>query len=147
MITIREAKKEDIPAILSLYSEKEIDDGKVLDIDTANILFTEIMSYPDYKIYLCMHDNNIVGTFSLVILTNLAHMGAKSGLIEDVVVLEKYRSKGIGKGMMRFVIEKCREKCCYKIALSSNMKRVRAHQFYEDIGFKKHGFSFTMELE
>jgi hypothetical protein len=39
-----------------------------------------------------------------------------------------------------------KEKGCYKMTLSSNLKRESAHAFYDSLGFKKHGFSFLVEL-
>jgi hypothetical protein len=30
--------------------------------------------------------------------------------------------------------------------LSTNIKRQRAHKFYEDLGFEKHGFSYTVNF-
>lgn len=82
-----------------------------------------------------------MGTFAL------AHMGDKSGLIEDVVVRADMQGKGIGKKMMANAIDICKSKNCYKVALSSNIKRERSHRFYESLGFKRHGYSFYMELE
>ena len=40
----------------------------------------------------------------------------------------------------------CREKGCYKLMLSSNLKRARAHAFYDSLGFERHGHSFRTEL-
>jgi ribosomal protein S18 acetylase RimI-like enzyme len=39
-----------------------------------------------------------------------------------------------------------REAGCYKLVLSSNQKRERAHAFYESLGFQRHGFSFVIEI-
>ena len=80
-------------------------------------------------------------------MDNLAHMGSKSGLIEDVVVSQALHGQGIGKQMIAFAIQTCKEKSCYKVCLSSNLKRKNAHKFYENIGFKIHGYSFLMELD
>lgn len=33
----------------------------------------------------------------------------------------------------------------HKLALSSHVKRVRAHKFYESLAFEKHGFSFLIQ--
>ena len=46
--------------------------------------------------------------------------------------------------MMRFALDRCRAKGCYKLALSSNAKRERAHAFYESLGFERHGYSFRV---
>ena len=34
---------------------------------------------------------------------------------------------------------------CYKLALSSNRRRERAHAFYESLGFERHGVSFVID--
>jgi GNAT superfamily N-acetyltransferase len=64
-----------------------------------------------------------------------------------VGVMPEMQEKGIGKTMMKFALKQAKEKGCYKMTLSSNLKRERAHKFYESLGFKKHGFSFLMELD
>lgn len=144
---IREATVKDLSKIIELYSQSDMDDGKVPLIDDAKEIYLKMKTYPDYNIYVAEMENEIVGTFALAIMDNIAHMGSKSGLIEDVVVSQKYQGKGIGTQMMNYAIELCKEKSCYKVCLSSNLKRNNAHKFYEGIGFKKHGYSFLMEIE
>ena len=144
---IRIAVDEDLSDILELYSQPDIDNKQVLDINEAKAIFNKMKLYPDYHVYVAEIDGKIVGTFALAIMDNLAHMGSKSGLIEHVVVSQPLQGQGIGKQMMKFAIEICKEKSCYKACLSSNLKRKDAHRFYENIGFKIHGYSFLMELE
>lgn len=141
---IRTANENDLPDILELYSQ--IDNEKSLSIDEAKTIFNKMGSYPDYQIYVVEIDGKIIGTFALAIMDNLAHMGSKSGLIEDVVVSEAFRGQRIGKQMMAHAVEICKKESCYKVCLSSNLKRCDAHKFYEGIGFKIHGYSFLMEL-
>ncbi|MCO1601628.1 GNAT family N-acetyltransferase [Desulfosporosinus nitroreducens] len=47
---------------------------------------------------------------------------------------------------MQFVMEKAKEENCYKLMLSSNKKRIEAHKFYEQLGFRQHGISFMIEV-
>jgi len=35
---------------------------------------------------------------------------------------------------------------CYKLMLSSNLRREAAHRFYASLGFEKHGYSFQIDL-
>ena len=144
---IRPATETDLPDILNLYSQPDMGDGKVLTLDNAKDIFAKIKTYPDYNLYVAEIDGKIVGTFALAIMDNLAHMGSKSGLIEDVVVSQSYQRQGIGKKMMIYAIEICKAKSCYKVCLSSNIKRNNAHEFYKSLGFKIHGYSFLTELE
>ena len=142
-IQIRAATDADLPSILALYVQVE-DDGRI-PVERARSIFARIHSYPDYKVYVATLSGSIVGTFALLIMDNLAHMGAPSGVVEDVVVQGDWQCKGVGKQMMRFAMDRCRERGCYKLALSSNLKREAAHRFYDGLGFQRHGHSFAVQ--
>lgn len=146
-INIRPAGAEDLPAILALYAQPEIDNGNVLSVNEAARLHAKFSRYPDYTLYVTEAGGRVAGSFALLIMDNLGHLGAPSAIVEDVVVDPALHGQGIGQQMMRFAIEKSREKNCYKLMLSSNAKRERAHAFYEALGFERHGFSFRIELD
>jgi GNAT superfamily N-acetyltransferase len=105
-----------------------------------------MISYPNYKLYVAVIKNNIIGSFALLIMINLGHMGAPSGILEDVVVAPNYHGQGVGRKRVNYAKTVCKEKGCYKLLVSSNMKRKDAHAFYESIKFQKHGFSFLVDL-
>ena len=144
-VTIREASAADLPAILELYAQPDMDGGKRLSLAEAEVLFSRIQSYPNYKIYAAVADDRIVGVFSLLMMDKLAHQGTPAGIVEDVVVQQDLQGQGIGRKMMAFAMDRCREAGAYKLVLSSNLRREKAHQFYESLGFRKHGFSFVVE--
>jgi ribosomal protein S18 acetylase RimI-like enzyme len=144
---IRPAKSADLRGVLALYAQPALDDGHVLPIQDAEYIFARFARYPDYTLYVVEIDRQIVGTFALLIMDNLGHLGAPSAVIEDVAVDPALQSRGIGRKMMRFALERAREKHCYKLVLSSNAKRTRAHAFYESLGFERHGFSFRVALD
>ena len=145
-IIIEEATRNDLKAILDLFSLPDMDNGNVLSVEDAGKIFDKMSCYPNYKTYVARDRQKIVGTFSLIIMENIIHIGGFTGLVESVVVHDQYRSRGIGKMMMEFAIQKCKESECYKMSLSSKLIRERAHAFYERLGFKKHGYSFLIEL-
>jgi GNAT superfamily N-acetyltransferase len=146
-VLVRKASAADIAGVLALYAQPDLDDGKVLPVDQAIALWERFARYPDYTLYVAEQDNEIVGTFALLVMDNLGHLGSPSGIVEDVVVAPARQSSGIGAAMMRFALERCREKRCYKLVLSSNAKRARAHAFYESLGYERHGYSFRVNLE
>ena len=96
-VSIREAERADLPGILDIYAEPDIDDGNVLDLTSAESMLDRMQLYPDYTLYVAVVDNTIVGSFALLIMDNLAHMGAPSAVVEDVVVRLRWRDKGIGE--------------------------------------------------
>lgn len=146
-LSIRQAVLNDLPRILEIYRELTEDPEDKISIIEAENKFKKIESYPDYKLYVAEYGNQIIGTFALLIMDNIAHRGEPSSIIEDVAVKKEFQGKGIGKEMMRFAMNLSRQKGCYKMVLSSHMRRDQAHKFYESLGFKKHGFSFIVELK
>jgi ribosomal protein S18 acetylase RimI-like enzyme len=145
-VSIREATATDLPSILQLYAENEERTHDLLDLGKARVIWDKFKAYPNYKLYIARLHDTVVGTFALLIMDNLAHGGAKSGIVEDVIVASKFQRREIGKQMMRFAMERCRKAGCYKLALSSNLKRASAHAFYESIGFARHGYSFAIDV-
>ena len=67
----------------------------------------------------------------------------KSGIIEDVVVKENQRGKGIGKLLVNNLIEKAKKNNCDKIILSSSEKNLK---FYQKLGFQKNEFEMIMRI-
>ncbi len=143
-LLVREAVSDDLPAILALYAQPDIDDGATLAMHDAQVIFAKIATYPDYRLFVAQDGPSIVGTFALLIMDNLGHLGARSAIVEDVAVDPARHREGIGQAMMAFAIEQCRRAGCYKLTLSSNLKRDAAHAFYDALGFERHGYSFRI---
>jgi len=146
-VVIREALEEDLPQVLALYAQPGLDDGHTLTVEQATLHYRRFKQYPNYRLFVAELNGAIVGTFALLIMDNLAHVGTPSGVVEDVVVTAHLRGKGIGRRMMETALAICREGGCYKMALSSNLKREAAHAFYESLDFEKHGYSFRVVFE
>ncbi len=146
-VMIRQAAESDLPAILRLYAQPEIDDGDILPVEDAAKIFRRFADYPDYHLFVAEQDGEVVGSYALLIMDNIGHLGARSAVVEDVVVDPKRQGAGIGKTMMRAALTEAAKKGCYKLALSSNQKRDRAHAFYESLGFDRHGYSFLVTPE
>ncbi len=146
-LVIRDADSHDLAGVLALYAQPDLDDGAILPLHDAERIFARFARYPDYKLYVAELDGRIVGTFALLIMDNLGHLGAPSAIVEDVAVGPVFHGRGVGRAMLRYAMASASEKHCYKIVLSSNARRERAHSFYESLGFERHGFSFRVLLE
>jgi GNAT superfamily N-acetyltransferase len=146
VILIRGAAKADMPAVLRLLHQLDNEDEPQISEEDATRIFERMDTYPDYGVFVAEVDGTIAGTFTLLLMDKRGHNGKPAGIVEDVVVDEGRRGHGIGKEMMRSAMEYCRARGCYKLALSSNERRTEAHAFYESLGFRRHGFSFLIEL-
>jgi ribosomal protein S18 acetylase RimI-like enzyme len=58
-------------------------------------------------------------------------------IVEDVVVDERFRGRGIAKGLMNEAIRLAREAGASGISLTSNPQRVEANRLYQSLGFQK----------
>ena len=145
-LSIREADQFDLPEVLELLRELDLDGDKPMSQAEAMRLFDRIGDYPDYTIYLARKEGEAVGTYALLIMDKLEHGGAPSGIVDSVAVAKAFQGQGIGKAMMRHAMDKCREKGCYKLMLSSNKTREDAHRFYEGLGFHMHGYSYAIDV-
>jgi GNAT superfamily N-acetyltransferase len=144
---IRQATTDDAPAIVALYQSAGIESGESFTPEEARAHFALFARYPNYRIFVAVLDEEIVGTYELLIMDNLAKRGRRSGVVEDVAVSPQHQGAGIGRALMEHAREQCRNAGCYKFVLSSGISREDAHTFYESIGLKRHGFSFLAEIK
>ena len=145
-LTIRIARAADVSSLLSLYKLLEVVTEPAVSLECALAGFRDLESNPRHKLYVAELGATIVGTFSLIFIPGLSHSARDSCVIEDVVVASELQGAGIGKQMMRFAMAACVARHCYKLVLSSHVRRERAHRFYEGLGFRKHGYSYLLDL-
>ena len=74
---------------------------------------------------------------------DVAAEAALFALVEDVAVHPDAQGRGVGRALMDEAMRIARDAGCYKLALSSNSKRSKAHAFYESLGYERHGVSFV----
>ena len=89
---------------------------------------------------VALEKGNVLGYASIHYIKKITR---KSGIIEDVVVKENQRGKGIGKLLVKNLIEKAKKNDCDKIILSSSKKNLK---FYQKLGFQKNEFEMIMRI-
>ncbi|MCM0592472.1 MAG: GNAT family N-acetyltransferase [Gloeotrichia echinulata IR180] len=145
-VDIRIATREDWPILNYLYAD--MDGQTPMSSDLAEKILTEITQFPNYQIYLAVEKHQAVGTFSLLYVPTMMHrVYHKFAVLDGVAVSSELRGQGIGTQMVQAALKLSTEAGCYKLMLSSNIKRERAHQFYQSLGFKQHGWSFQCVLQ
>ena len=90
--------------MLRLYAQPALDDGRILALEAAERILERMARYPDYRLYVVTRDDRVVGTFALLIMDNLAHLGTPSAVIEDVAVAPDWQRRGVGRAMMRHAL-------------------------------------------
>jgi len=94
----------------------------------------EIISSNNTLLIAADHGNSkIVATLTIVFYRTPVGLRAR---IEDVVVDKDSRGKGIGEALIRYAIEKAKQRGCASVDLTSRPDRIQANRLYRKIGFK-----------
>ncbi|MBI4093958.1 GNAT family N-acetyltransferase [Candidatus Kaiserbacteria bacterium] len=110
---------------------------------SAEVLQT-LIENPMSELWAAVEEGAIVGMATLVFIQKIAGVSTR---IEDVIVHEKFRGKGLGKALCQKLIERSRERGAYSIHLTSRPDRVAANELYKKLGFKLHNTNaYRMQL-
>jgi GNAT superfamily N-acetyltransferase len=136
---VRLARRDDVPAIVGLFAD---DHGGRSSPEHVTFgpgqlaAFDALAQQPDNSVYVAERDGAVVGTFQLTFIRQLSYGGCLVAQIESVHVHSSQRGQGIGEQMMRFAIELARQRGALRVQLTSNVRRTRAHGFYQRLGFE-----------
>lgn len=67
--------------------------------------------------------------------------------LDNVVVAEKHRSKGLGKILFDFMEDMAKKENCTMLALDSYTTNFKAHKFFYSQGYAPRGFHFINILD
>ncbi len=81
--------------------------------------------------------DNAYPKVGMATLSTYTKLGARVGVIEDVVVDRAHRGKGIGKGLMNMLIAEARTLGLTRLQLTSRPSRNEAHGLYGSLGFEQ----------
>jgi len=93
----------------------------------------ELIANPLFELYLLEITGEIVGMASLHYMETLAK---KSAWVEDVVIHPKHQGKGLGKKVMKHLVECAKKKGLKHIDLTSSPHRIVANKLYQKLKFK-----------
>ena len=113
--------------------------------ELKNEIIRKILSDQNYIIIVAedLRSSKIIGTATLLIEQKFIHNGGKVGHIEDVVTRKGFEGRGIGKKIIKELIEVAREYGCYKIILDCD---ANVAKFYEKLGFVKKAITRRLDL-
>jgi GNAT superfamily N-acetyltransferase len=108
--------------------------------------FEAIAADPNQLLVRAVDKSLVVGAMQLTFIPGLARNGAWRLQIEAMRVRRDHRSQGIGRQMMRWALERARERHCTLVQLTSDSARTDAHRFYLALGFKPSHVGFKLWL-
>lgn len=148
-INIREARRNDLARLVELMEAMTITTSTVEANGASSLadyegVFELIERDPNHHLIVAEIDGQIVGSADLMIVPNLSHRGSPWAVMENVIVDESMRRKGIASAIVEYLVNLAKKSGCYKIGLSSSKERPAAHSMYESLGFKQYGLGFRI---
>lgn len=146
-ILVRRARKSDLPAIGKLLAElvSAMDDEESIDVGVAIKNCQRLLSDPGSHFLVAAIGGAPVGFINLTIRQTALHQ-SPSAMIDELVVAEEYRGKGIGNQLVLAAIKKCRQFGCCEVEVSTEKTNVKARKFYRKCGFNQRGILFEVDL-
>ncbi|HEX3711301.1 MAG TPA: GNAT family N-acetyltransferase [Trebonia sp.] len=141
MVTFRDARRADVPAIVALLADDILGAAREAaaagdQLDEAYLLaFEQIEADPRTRLIVAEADGQVAGTLQLNLLPGLSRHGMLRAQIEAVRVAAPHRGRGLGRTMIEWVIGQAREQGCGLVQLTSDKRRPDAIRFYESLGF------------
>ena len=137
--TIREARREDLPAVVRLFADDHLGSQRERYEDPLPEVYYDALAAsdadPNNEAMVVEHEGKIIGTLQITFIPNLTYQGGVRAMIEGVRIDSAYRGTGIGRQVFEWAIERARERGCHLVQLTADKTRPDAHRFYESLGF------------
>lgn len=149
-ISIRRAIEADVAAIVAMLADDALgrarEDASLPLAQPYLDAFAAIERDPNQLLAVMTDGDDVIGTLQITFLAGLSLRGAWRGQIEAVRVASGRRGEGLGQRLLEWAMDKCRERGCRIVQLTTNKSRTDAHRFYERLGFKASHIGYKLEL-
>ncbi|MBG0560025.1 GNAT family N-acetyltransferase [Actinoplanes aureus] len=138
---IRIATRADVPTVLNLLADDDLSRERGFgtvpeEVDPAVwAAFEAIDADERNELIVATDDGEVIGTCQLTFIPGLSRGGAERLLIEAVRIRSDQRGRGLGGELIRWTVERARERGCKIVQLTTDKRRTDAHRFYAALGF------------
>lgn len=132
-IVFREANALDAGNIQRLYQTLSKDENVQVLPERIEYIAQDSNNY----LYLIELDQSTVGSCFLTLCLDPMYSEQPYAVLENIIISPEFRKQGLGTYMLTAIERICFEKNCSKLMLLSSANRVKAHSFFQSIGFSK----------
>jgi ribosomal protein S18 acetylase RimI-like enzyme len=150
-VVFRIARREDVPAIVRLLADDELGNQRERYQDPLPEsyygAFEQLESDRNHELIVAELNGEVRGTLHLMFLPSLSYQGGLRAQVESVRVDKKCQNQGIGSKMMKWAIERARQRGAHIVQLTTHSSRADAHRFYQRLGFKGSHLGMKLSLK
>jgi len=132
LLTIRDAKTSDFSSVLNLIEELAIFENEPNAVDVSVEELQNDYNNNQFSCLVAEVDNKIVGV--ALYYNRYSTWKGKTIHLEDLIVNDKYRRNGIGKGLLKEVVEKAKAENLRRVEWCVLDWNTNAIKFYESVG-------------
>ena len=131
---VREARKEDLNALLELYLFLHEDSIPEMNDHLADV-WNMIIEDSNHHLIVNEIGGKLVSSCVCVIIPNLTRNVRPYAFVENVVTHGDYRGKGYATQCLDYAKKIAEKENCYKMMLLTGSKKPETLKFYENAGY------------
>jgi GNAT superfamily N-acetyltransferase len=146
-ISVVEATEADLPAAVRLLEELtgSMSDTEGLDVAAVPGNLRALLGSSDSYLLVARYGDDIAGFINFTVRRTVLHAGL-SGLIDELIVTEAHRGRGIGRSLVLAAAERCRRLGCCELEVGTEKTNGDAREFYKGCGFREDAVLLEMPL-
>ncbi len=129
---IRKLTQKDLNDLIKLYTELTDFEN---DISKTRPVFEKMLNDKQYYLLGAWDNDRLAGSVLGIICDSAVASGRPFMVVEDVIVSEEYRRKGVGLLLFEKLDEIALKNDCLYSILVSGAARKGAHVFYDKVGY------------
>jgi len=98
-------------------------------------IFKSFFDSEEREAFVAEAHNRVIGFVTIYYLDVFHHCGPVAS-IQELVVTEEFRGRGVGKTLVEFVKQQMREKSCHGLEVATDLWQSGAKSFYEKCGLE-----------
>ena len=150
-IAFRLATRQDLPSIVRMLADDDLGSRRERVEnplpESYYSAFEQIHKDPNHELVVAERNGEVIGTLHLMFLPSISFQGGLRAQIESVRVDRRFQSQGIGSAMMKWAMDRAKQRGAYVVQLTTHNSRLDAHRFYERLGFKGSHLGMKMSLK
>lgn len=140
--TVRPANEADNNSVYELLNQLK---GSQHNREAFERNYTQNLSDPLVHYLVAIYNQKPVGFISLHV-QRILHHANRTGELQELIIDQNYRGKGIGKQLMAAVEELARSLSLEELELTTRIHRKEAQEFYKNLDFSNSHLKFVKEL-
>ncbi|MGE0082304.1 MAG: N-acetyltransferase family protein [Thiohalomonadaceae bacterium] len=136
-VSIRAATPADIPALTALLAALfALESDFAPDGARQRAGLAALLASPQARVFVAEAGQGVIGMCTVQVLISTAQ-GGRVGLVEDVIVRNGWRGRGVGRALLAALEDWARGDGLSRLQLLANVDNRPAHDFYRKSGWSE----------